>query len=265
VRERVRCYCHLQGATPDELAAEAVRRVADGYNVLRLHVPETAPGVLDQTPAVDEAIASFAAVRAAVGPAIDICIDVHTRLTPPSARRLCRAIEREAPYFVEDPLRSDNAASLADLRAHTAVPLAVGEQFATKWMFREVIERELTDFARIDVCLVGGLTEARKIAGWCETHYIELAPHNPLGPVSTAACLHLDLASPLVGVQELAREPGVLADVFPRQAPFARGHLLPPEAPGLGVTFDPQAAEAHPYVRWEVPRLRRSDGSFTDW
>ena len=265
VRDRVRCYCHLRGSTADELAADAARRVAEGYQVVRLAVPETAPGVLEQTAAVNRAIEHFEAVRDAVGPEVDVCIDAHTRLTPPSARRLCNEIERFNPYFVEDPLRSDNPASLIDLRAHVSVPLAVGEQFATKWMFREVIERELTDFARIDVCLVGGLTEARKIAGWCETHYIELAPHNPLGPVSTAACLQLDLATPNFGVQELPREPGYLADVFPTQVPFAAGHLTPPDVPGLGVSFDPAAAAAHAFQTWEAPRLRRNDGSVTDW
>ena len=88
------------------------------------------------------------------------------------------------------------------------------------------------DYCRVDLCIAGGLTEARKIAGWCETHYIHMVPHNPLGPVSTAACLHLCLASALVGVQELPRPPMTsLTDAFPVQMPFADGYLLPPEGP----------------------------------
>jgi galactonate dehydratase len=129
-----------------------------------------------------------------------------------------------------------------------------------------VIEEELTDYARIDVCIVGGLTEAKKIAGWCEAHYIQLALHNPLGPVSSAACLHLNLASSNVGVMEQPRRPGTaLTDVVPVQMPFEAGYLLPPTAPGLGVVFDEEAAKRHPFQMRELPHYRRLDGSFTNW
>ena len=105
-----------------------------------------------------------------------------------------------------------------------------------------------------------------KIAGWCETHYIYLAPHNPLGPVSTAACLHLCLASSLVGVQECPRPPGTAhTDVFPVQVPFDNGHLLVPDAPGLGVEFDEEAAiEGEPRAGKGI-WYWREDGSFTNW
>src|SRR5207248_6646470 len=133
-------------------------------------------------------------------------------------------------------------------------PLAAGEQFATKWEFRELIEAELINFARVDLCIVGGITEAKKVAGWCETHYINLAPHNPLGPVSTAACLHLCLAVPNFGVLELPRRPGsVLPDVFPVQPEFDSGHLLPPAGPGLGIEFDEAAAAKYPFQSGNAP------------
>ena len=93
-----------------------------------------------------------------------------------------------------------------------------GEQFSSKWEFRQLIAEERIDYARIDLCIVGGFTEARKIAGWAETHYIKLAVRNPLGPISSATCLQLNLASPLVGVQEQLRKTGtVLTDVVPVQ------------------------------------------------
>ena len=123
------------------------------------------------------------------------------------------------------------------------------------------------DYCRLDVCIAGGLTEARKIAGWCETHYIALAPHNPLGPVSTAACLHLCLASPLVGVQELPRPPGSsLTDVFPVQVPFSDGYLTPPEGPGLGIEINEEAIlEAEPGRTGGGVGFRKDDGSYTNW
>ena len=85
------------------------------------------------------------------------------------------------------------------------MPLAAGEQFSSKWEFRQLIEEDRIDYARIDLCIVGGFTESRKIAGWCETHYIKIAVHNPLGPVSSAACLQLNLATSNFAVQEQPR------------------------------------------------------------
>ena len=169
---------------------------------------------------------------------------------------------------MEDPLRSQNPASLRNLRRQTCVPLAVGEQFVGNSAFREVVEEDLMDYCRLDVSLCGGLTEARKIAGWCETHYIALAPHNPLGPVNTAASLHLCLASALVGVQELPRVPGaVLKDVFNTELVFDQGFLTTTDAPGLGVEIDETvAAEGRFEVQQDgVYHLRRDDGSFTNW
>ena len=268
VRDKVRIYRHLHqplGVRLEDLAADAKAKVAAGDQVIRMHVSETGPNEFEQTPAVNRAIEEFAAVREAVGPDVDLVIDAHQRLTPPAARRLCRQLEPYDPYFVEDPIRSDSPDLLRELRGQTAVPLAVGEQFATKWLFREVIERELADYLRVDVCLVGGLTEARKIAGWAETHFIEMAPHNPLGPVCTAASLQLALATPNLGVLELPYLPGYLTDVFPRQVPYEAGYAYPPEAPGHGVTFDPEAAANYPCERvGKVSRFHRKDGSFTD-
>ena len=221
---------------------------------------------MEPSQAVRRSIAQFKAIRDAVGDDIEICLDIHTRLDPPDAVTLCRALEQYRPYFLEDPLRSENPASFHQLRQHVAAPLAAGEHFATKWEFRELIEEDLINYARIDLCIVGGITEAQKISGWCETHYINIAPHNPLGPVSTAACLHLDLASTNFGVQELPREPGTaFTDIFPVQVEWADGYLLPPTRPGLGIEFDEEVAKKHPYEEVTPPRLYRLDGALTNW
>ena len=133
-------------------------------------------------------------VREAIGDEIEICFDVHTRLDLPDAVYFCDAVKQYRPFFIEDPLRSENIHAFEALRRATAVPIATGEVYHNKWQFRELIEKDLIDYFRADLCLVGGLTEARKIAGWAETHYIKLVPHNPLGPVSTAACGKLAIA-----------------------------------------------------------------------
>ena len=146
------------------------------------------------------------------------------------------------------------------------MPLAAGEQFSSKWEFRQLIEEDWIDYARIDLCIIGGFTEARKIAGWCETHYIKLALHNPLGPISSAACLQLNLATSNFGVQEQPRKTGtVLTDVVPVQPVWEDGYLLPPTIPGIGVEFDREAAKKSPFRQAELPQLRRLDGSFTNW
>jgi L-alanine-DL-glutamate epimerase-like enolase superfamily enzyme len=116
------------------------------------------------------------------------------------------------------------------------------------------------------LCIAGGITEAKKIAAMCETHHVMPAVHNPLGPVSTAACLHLNLSCPNFGVQEQPYKPGTfLTDVVPVQPEWRDGHLLPPTRPGLGVEFDREAAKRRPFRMAELPHLRRTDGSVTNW
>jgi galactonate dehydratase len=211
-------------------------------------------------------VKQFQAVREAVGDEIEICFDVHTRLDLPDVIWLCQEVEEMRPFFIEDPLRSENPDSFKTLRPRTRVPLAAGEQFSSKWEFRQLIEEEWIDFARIDLCIAGGLTEAKKIAGWCETHYIKLAVHNPLGPVSSAACLQLNMACPNFGVQEQPRKPGtVLCDVVPVQPVWKEGSLMPTDLPGLGIAFDCEAAKEHPFQMVELPHLYRLDGSITNW
>jgi galactonate dehydratase len=265
LRDRVVCYTGIGGKTPEDTAAAALKCVENGWKYLRMSVMDR-DGVLEPSVAVRDSVEHFAAVREAVGPEIEICIDVHTRLDPPDTIRLGRKLEQYDPFFIEDPLRCENPQTYRLVRNHVSCPLAIGEHYATKWEFRQVIEEELTDYARIDLCIVGGLTEARKVANWCETHYIKIVPHNPLGPVSAAACLHLDVATDNFAVQEgglVGRT--VMEDLFPVQVPYESGYLLAPEAPGLGIEFNEEAATEYSFKWGHGPRLRREDGSFTNW
>jgi galactonate dehydratase len=267
VRDRVVCYPHNAGeqGQVEALVESARQTVALGYKFVRWGVP-TQGDLLDPRQAIRTTLRQCEALRAALGDEVELCLDVHTRLDPAEATTLCREIEAYRPYFVEDPLRSEDTNGYRALRARTGVPLAAGEQFASKWEYRQLIEEDLIDYARIDPTLGGGITESKKIAGWCETHYINLAPHNPNGPVSTAACLQLCLACPNVGVLELPRPTGLaLQDVFPVVPRFEDGYLLAPAQPGIGVEFDREAARQHPYQMTELPHLHRPDGAFTNW
>ena len=265
VRDKVVCYPHNVGGSVEALVDSCRQTVAEGWKFVRWGLPQQGD-VIEPGPAVRTALKQFAAVREAVGDEVEICFDVHTRLDPPDAIRLCREVERFHPFFVEDPVRSENPATFRLLRRQIPVPLAAGEQFCSKWEFRELIEADLIDYARVDLCIAGGISEAKKIAGWCETHYIRLAVHNPLGPVSTAACLHVNLACSNFGVQEQPRRPGTtLTDVVPVQVDWEDGYLLPPKRPGLGIEFDRDAARKHPFQMRGLPQVRRLDGSVTNW
>lgn len=268
VRDKVACYCHLRhghaGGTK-ELVADAQRRASEGWRFLRWGLPSEG-GLLEPAAAIRSAVAQFRALREDLGDEVELCFDVHTRLSPAHAIQFCREVTPFRPFFIEDPIRSESPQAFHRLRQKIDLPLAAGEQFASKWDFRELIDHDLIDYARIDLCIAGGLTEGKKIAGWCEGHYIDIAVHNPLGPVATAACVHFNLAIPNFGVQEQPSIPGTtLTDVVSNQPAFEDGHMLPPTEPGLGIDFDREAAAAHPFRMAELPHLHREDGSFTNW
>jgi len=266
VRERVVCYPHNRANTLDELLESARETTAAGWKFVRWGLAPR-EDVIEPRHAIRDGVGWVEEVRKVVSDEVELCLDVHTRLDPSFAIELANALEPYRLFFLEDPIRSENTHSFHRLRAATRVPLAAGEQFAGKWAFQEFVEHDLIDYARVDLCIVGGLSEARKVAGWCETHYIRLATHNPLGPVSSAACLHLNLATSNFGVQEQPVRPGsTLTDLFPVQVEWRDGYLLPPSRPGLGIEFDREALRrAAPAQASSAPRLRRSDGSFTNW
>ena len=275
VRDKVICYPHTQGETMANLLDNCKRHIEDGWKFVRWHQPETGPSsvyvdnmnILEPIDSVRLAEEQIATIREAIGPDIQICFDMHTRLDTAHAVALCKAVEPYRPFFMEDPLRSENPASYRTLSKHVSLPIAAGEQWSTKWPFREVIEEELINYARIDLCIVGGITEALKITHWAETHYIDIVPHNPLGPVSAAACVALCMASTNVGVQEMPRRPGSYAtDLFPKQIEWEGGYAWCPDEPGMGVDFNEELAlnSIVDPTGWP-PQLRRNDGSFTNW
>jgi L-alanine-DL-glutamate epimerase-like enolase superfamily enzyme len=268
VRDKVVCYSHNDGATTETLIESCLKSKEEGWKFVRWGLPSEGE-ILEPRPAILKSIKQFQAIREALGDDMELIFDVHTRLDLADALWLCQEVESLRPFFIEDPLRSENPDSYKMLRPRTTVPLGVGEQFSSKWEFRQLIEEEWIDYARIDLCIAGGFTEAKKIAGWCETHYIKLATHNPLGPVSSAACLQLNLASSNFGVQEQPQWTGetlvALNDAVPVQPEWKDGYFLPPDRPGLGIEFDREAAKKHPFKMAGLPQLRRLDGSFTNW
>ena len=267
VRDKVLSYCHVHHDENDELLPRAKARVAEGWKVLRFEPNWRDREAFNGTKAIQKSIADFKQLREALGPDIELLFDAHTQLTPTEASYFCRQVEQYRPMFIEDPLRSEHPGGYRSLRGKTAIPLAAGEQLANKWMFRDLVCDNLIDFCRLDLCIGGaGLTEARKIAGLCETHMIDMAVHNPIGPVSTAACLHLNLATANMAVQELPKRPGECLDALIKtDQHWQDGYLSCEGRPGLGVELDLDKLQDYPFVPTSLPRLHREDGAYTNW
>ncbi|WP_405433984.1 mandelate racemase/muconate lactonizing enzyme family protein [Streptomyces anulatus] len=267
-RDHVPAYVHVGDGYHDRawFLDRCRDLVAEGWRHLRFASPHDADGTLDARRCLRGSVELFQQVRDAVGDEVELILDVHTRLDPPEALTLCREIEAARPYFVEDPLRCENPDSYRMLRARTGVPLAAGEQYGSKWEFRTLIEDDLIDYARVDVGVAAGLTEAKKIAAMAEVHHIKLATHNPLGPVTAASSLQLNLTCPNVAIQEHQTDPDpAIAALFTARPTIVPGRVELSELPGIGVDIDRAAARRYQATADERPHLRTSDGAFTNW
>ena len=209
-------------------------------------------------------------IREAVGPAPVLGVEYHHRLSVAEAASFCQRMPAGTLDFLEEPIRDETPEAYAMLRQMTPVPFAIGEEFASKWQFLPYIERGLTNFIRVDVCNVGGLTESMKVAGWAEAHYIDLMPHNPLGPVCTAASVHLGAAVPNFAWMEVRISPTERQDyppdeIFPLQHKLEGTGFPVLSTPGLGVDVNEEYIKAQSLKLWEAPHLHRRDGSYTNW
>jgi L-alanine-DL-glutamate epimerase-like enolase superfamily enzyme len=249
----------------DAAGEMAQRMLANGHKYFRIGPRANDDGLMDQREATRLLLAQLQAARTAVGDRMELMVDCHTRLDPTEAIWFCQEAASLNLFLVEDPIRSEYMQGYRHIRQHTKVPLAAGEQWANKWEFRQPIEEDLVDYVRIDICIAGGLTEAKKIAGSAETHYIKILPHNPLGPICTAACLHLDASCNNAGPQEVIFLPNeTLPDVFECDFKMEGIHLTLPTTPGLGIRFNREAAKAHPALMTEPPHPHREDGAYTN-
>ncbi len=240
-REKLVCYQHNAGNNLTEFLKNCADSVEEGWKFIRLGIGSGTDS-FEPLKIINRYKELIKNIRKTVGENIEICIDVHQNFDTPMTIRLAKALEPYDLYFIEDPLSSENPASLKTLARHISTPIAAGEQWASKWGFREAIEEELINYARIDIGIVGGITEALKIAHACETHYIDIVPHNPNGPVATAAAAHLCFAVHNVGVLETSMASNDLKDIFPEQSIIKAGYLLKPDKPGLGITFNEKEA-----------------------
>ena len=274
-RDYVDCFASLRFSTMEQLMKKARILLAGGWNVLRLAPAEYE--VAGRTSNIFEPRESISVIadwliqlREKTGSKVTIGIDYHHRLTVPETVSFIQRMPEGTIDFIEEPIRDETPQAYESLRQMVNIPFAIGEEFASKWQFLPYIERGITQFARLDVCNVGGITEAMKVSAMAEAHYIDLMPHNPLGPICTAASLHVAAASPNFSWLEAINTPAELLgtnspEFYPIQ-PRLEGSRYPvPNLPGLGVEFNEELADKQDFKMLEVPRLKRNDGSFTNW
>ena len=248
--DRIRYYANgwfFGAKTVEEFASAAVRAVEKGARALKWD-PFGAAGLFIDTPALLAAVDCVAAVREAVGPAIDLMIEVHGRLSPANAIRIAREMEPYRPFFYEEPVPPEHYSELALVARQTSIPIAAGERAFTTHEFREMFEKQAVAYCQPDPCHAGGITEMKKIAALADAYHVGFAPHNPNGPVATRVCQHLAAACPNFTVLEWIPEEEDWRDEL-MGGPFdvSGGTMALPEGPGLGIELDLDVIRAHPY------------------
>jgi galactonate dehydratase len=250
VNDRVKAYAngwYTVERTPEEFHAAALRVVERGYLALKLDPFGPGRFQLDH----DERIRSVSlveAVRDAVGPEVEILVEMHGRFAPTEAIQLAGMLEAFEPGWLEEPVPPENLRALEKVAAHTSLPLAAGERIHDRIEFREVFASQAIDVVQPDIGHLGGILETRKLAATAETHYVLVAPHNVGGAVLTAANLHLAACTANFKIQEhfndFADEEVKLA--APGCPEVVDGYFALPTAPGLGVTLDVDYVAEHP-------------------
>ena len=182
---------------------------------------------------VDEVTERFKALREKQGPGVDIGVEFHGAIQPPTAMVLMKALEPYDPWFYEEVVQALNIELMAELAKKTHIPLATGERIFTKWGFKDILEKRAAMILQPDVCYAGGITELKIIAGMAEAYYTPIAPHNPQGPCSLAASLQIAAVRPQLPDPGARRQryADLLAKPLP---PVVNGHRPLLTEPGLG-------------------------------
>ena len=274
-REKVRVYASVMTKETDpESLTRSYKQLQDmGFNAAKIFVNgpiRTANNGMDEffSGRIEDELEKVRICREAVGPHFDFVLEAHRGMTKPEAIAFGTEVAQYRPMVLEDPMTPDNIDSMAEIAAKIPVPIATGERFTNLREFEMLMHRHAAQYIRPDVCAVGGITTAKKICAAAEANDVLVIPHNPLGPVSTAACLQICASIPNLGIQEL---PGFCLNgaedrMVKEPLRFENGCLLIPEAPGIGVELADNAEELYPAnERGSNAAKRAFDGSVKDW
>jgi len=270
-RHKARVYYHVFGRTKEELLQGVKDAKEQGFTAVGhltpfLDEPKDVPYFKTHVDKMRDAIETVRMYREAVGSEVDLCIEIHRRLTPAEAVVLARGIEEFHPFFYEDPILPDSFDAMALVAENIHIPIATGERLHTIYEFEMLLSRGAVQYVRPDVCMCGGLTHAKKIAALAEAHHVGVVPHNPLSPVSTAACLQLAACIPNFALQEYPLGEGEppKSEIVKSTVRLEKGFLIIPDAPGIGIELAEDAQERHPPRPREVESRLHVDGSVVD-
>lgn len=274
-REKVRCYASVMKHTPDlEETVDQYRELQSmGFNAAKIFIngPQKSQSQgFDEfySGRLEDELEKVRRVREAVGPRFDLILENHRGMTAAEAMTFGQEVAKYRPMVFEDPVTPDNIDTMAMIASRIHVPIATGERFINIKEFEMLIRRDAAAYVRPDVCAVGGITASKKIAAIAEASDVQIIPHNPLGPVSTAACLQICASIPNLGIQEL---PGFcingIEDAMVKEPlKFEDGFMMIPEAPGIGVELSDDAETLFPAKeRGSTDAFRYFDGSVKDW
>lgn len=273
VREKIQVYCWIGGDRPDDTAAAAKEKAAQGYKAIKMNGTAELD-YIDSWSKVEAAVNRVAAIRDALGKEFGIAVDFHGRVHQAMARVLMKELEQYNLMFIEEPVLIENIEAFAELRRHTSTPLATGERNFTRWGFKDILTRGVADIIQPDLCHAGGILEVRKIAAMAECFDVAVAPHCPLGPIAFAASLQLDFGTPNAVIQEQSlgihyNQGADLLDYLQDKTVFnyKDGSVYRSSAPGLGIEVNEEkvreaAQQGH---SWKNPIWRTEDGVVAEW
>ncbi|BDT69718.1 D-galactonate dehydratase [Comamonadaceae bacterium OS-1] len=260
VNPRLRSYTYLYPdpdedesfyGDPDRSAARAARYVEEGFTAVKFD-PVGGYSVFDpRQPTLERMDMSerfCARIREAVGDKADLLFGTHGQFTVSGAKRLARRLEPYNPLWFEEPTPPERPESMAEVARYTCIPVATGERLCTKYEFARVLETGAATILQPNLGRVGGILEAKKIAGMAEAHYAQIAPHLYCGPIVAAANIQLAACIPnFLILESIQQFGGFHAQLLKKPLQWEGGYVIPSKEPGLGVELNEAVALAHPY------------------
>lgn len=264
VRNKVRTYQSIGGSSAEQAAENAAGLVDKyGYTAVKMSPHNRGDNAMPYNQVTRIAGQRVGAVREAVGPDVDIGVDIHARyFEVQRAVRVAKEIEPYYPFWLEEPIRPENFDAMKKLADHVNIPLASGECNYTKYEFRDLINIQALDIIQPDICVCGGIMEMKKIAAMAEAQYMVVAPHNPMSPLATAVNVHFAASTPNFLILEYrAPDAGAYKDVLKEPLMVKDGYLDIPNKPGWGVELNEEAFPSMPPQPWKRGTGYRADGS----
>jgi galactonate dehydratase len=263
VRDRVRVYCGVYTAPDPEAALDQTLKLRDdfGYTAFKLSPYRRDLHAGRWGELVRESGEYFGRLREITPPEFEFAFDAHAKIWEPyQAIQLAQALAPNDPLFFEEPIRPEHIPAWAEMKSRMTVPLATGESLYSRFEFLALLTARGADIIQPDICVVGGLTEMRRIAALAEAHYVTLAPHNPMGPLATAVNIHFCAAQPNFKILEY--KPPIKCDWAIDPYVPVDGHMdLRPDRPGWGIEIDETVLLKDDYIHWERKVTRKPDGS----